>query len=336
MSIELLRHIYFRIPVLIRLLLTILLVMLLFGIIIHFVEPNQYPTIFDGIWWAFVTGATVGYGDYVPLSITGRIIGILLMLTGAGLITFYISLFAATTIKYERDLSKGIISYKGSDHLICVGWNERTRQLIEMALKVNPKMEVVLIDQSLNHLSYQHYPIHFIQGDATEDTTLKQANLKDAKKVIITADISQSEQQADKYTILSAVAIRGNHETIPIVVEILTKRQIKNAERAGASTIIRPNDFMSTLLYHELFRDELAHPFESVLSLLKKQQFIQIEIPSSMIDHTFWQILSHFKQEGCLIIGLIRNDKWFINPSHDLHLTEQDSLIGIKSWEDKH
>ena len=88
MSIELLRHIYFRIPVLIRLLLTILLVMLLFGIIIHFVEPNQYPTIFDGIWWAFVTGATVGYGDYVPLSITGRIIGILLMLTGAGLITF--------------------------------------------------------------------------------------------------------------------------------------------------------------------------------------------------------------------------------------------------------
>lgn len=335
MVIELLRHIYFRIPVLIRLLLTILFVMISFGALIHLIEPNQFPTVFDGVWWAFVTGATVGYGDYVPLSTTGRIIGILLMLTGAGLITFYISLFAASTIKHERDLSKGVIPYKGSGHLICVGWNERTRQLIEMALKINPKIEVVLIDQSLDHLSYQHYPIHFIHGDPTEDMILKRANLKDADKVIITADISQSEQQADKYTILSTVAIRGNHENIPIVVEILTKRQIQNAKRAGASTIIRPNDFISILLYHELFRDEQARPFEAILSLLTEQQFFQSELPPTMVNLTFGEVLNHFKSQQQMIIGIKRNNEWLFNPSHNLALIEKDGLIGIKSWENK-
>jgi len=334
MGIELLRHIYFRIPVLIRLLLTILLVMLSFGILIHFVEPNQFPTFFDGIWWAFVTGATVGYGDYTPLSTTGRIIGILLMLTGAGLITFYISLFAASTIKYERDLSEGIISYKGSGHIICIGWNELTRKLIEMAYQANPQLEVVLIDQSLGHLSYQHYPIHYIQGDPTEDITLKKAKLQEADKVIITADITQSEPQADKYTILSTVAIRGNNDNIPIIAEILTKRQIINAERAGATTIIRPNDFISTLLYHELFREEEAHPFESILSLLMEQQFFQINLPTAMINNTFWNAVNYFKDERCMIIGLMRNDEWLINPAHDFILEEKDSLIGIKSWED--
>src|SRR5699024_10462394 len=268
MGIEILRHIYFRIPVLIRLLLTILLVILSFGILIHFIEPEQYPTIFDGIWWAFVTGATVGYGDYVPISAAGRTIGILLMLSGAGLITFYISLFAASTIKYERDLSKGVISYKGSDHLICIGWNERTKKLVEITLKARPKMEVVLIDQSLTHLSYQHFPIHFIHGDATEDWTLKQANVKKASKVIITSNMSESEESADKYSVLSTDAVRGNNEDIPIITEILTKRQIKNAKRAGATTIIRPNDFMSSLLYHELFKDKKTKPFESILVLL--------------------------------------------------------------------
>lgn len=335
MGIEILRHFYFRIPVLIRLFLTILIVMLLFGILIHYIEPNQYPTIFDGVWWAFVTGATVGYGDYVPLSTLGRIIGIILMLSGAGLITFYISLFAASTVKYEKDLSKGIMPYKGSNHLICIGWNERTKSLIDMTLSIQPEKEIVLIDKSLNTLSYQHYPVHFIHGDATEDATLQKANLKHADTVIITANPDQPEEQADKYTILSTVAVRGNHEKIAIIAEIMTKRQIKNAERAGVTTIIRPNDFLSTLLYHEMFRTQGSNPFESISALLTEQQFIKKPVPSIMINKPFSTVLNYFLKEGILTIGLNRNNKWEINPKPDYQLQQNDYIIGLHKWERK-
>lgn len=33
----------------------------------------------DGVWWSFVTAMTVGYGDYVPATLGGRAVGILLM-----------------------------------------------------------------------------------------------------------------------------------------------------------------------------------------------------------------------------------------------------------------
>jgi voltage-gated potassium channel len=36
----------------------------------------------DAIWWAYVTITTVGYGDRYPVSIPGRIVGILVMTTG--------------------------------------------------------------------------------------------------------------------------------------------------------------------------------------------------------------------------------------------------------------
>jgi voltage-gated potassium channel len=48
--------------------------------------------ILDTFWWALVTITTVGYGDGVPHSTLGRIVGLILMLSGVVLV----SLFTAT------------------------------------------------------------------------------------------------------------------------------------------------------------------------------------------------------------------------------------------------
>lgn len=53
------------------------------GVLIHYAEGM---TISDGLWWAFVTATTVGYGDISPASPTGRLVAMALMLVGIGLI----------------------------------------------------------------------------------------------------------------------------------------------------------------------------------------------------------------------------------------------------------
>jgi len=48
----------------------------------------------DALWWAYVTVATVGYGDRYPVTTDGRIVGILLMTAGVGLFSVLTSYMA--------------------------------------------------------------------------------------------------------------------------------------------------------------------------------------------------------------------------------------------------
>jgi len=61
------------------------------------VEPQTvHGGYFDGVWWAVVTASTVGYGDIAPSTPAGRLIAIVLMLAGIGMI----STFSATITSY--------------------------------------------------------------------------------------------------------------------------------------------------------------------------------------------------------------------------------------------
>jgi voltage-gated potassium channel len=48
----------------------------------------------DALWWAYVTVATVGYGDRYPVTTDGRILGVLLMTAGVGLFSVLTSYLA--------------------------------------------------------------------------------------------------------------------------------------------------------------------------------------------------------------------------------------------------
>lgn len=75
------------------------------GYLIAGIDPN-IETPGDGIWWAWVTATTVGYGDEFPTSTEGRILGGFLMMLGVGLLsitTANISAFFISNANTEKD-----------------------------------------------------------------------------------------------------------------------------------------------------------------------------------------------------------------------------------------
>jgi voltage-gated potassium channel len=59
------------------------------AVAIYTVEEDINPKLenfFDAIWWAAVTVTTVGYGDITPVTWEGKVVGIVLMFFGIGLV----------------------------------------------------------------------------------------------------------------------------------------------------------------------------------------------------------------------------------------------------------
>jgi voltage-gated potassium channel len=67
----------------------------------------------DAIWWAFVTIGTIGYGDYYPVTVEGRVIAVLLMIAGLAFVSV-ITVSVATMFlnRLEYDLTKKKASAK--------------------------------------------------------------------------------------------------------------------------------------------------------------------------------------------------------------------------------
>ena len=65
-------------------------------------QPEQFGSLPGAMWWAVVTLTTTGYGDVVPLTLGGRLIGALLMISGIAVLALMTGVLATGFAQEER------------------------------------------------------------------------------------------------------------------------------------------------------------------------------------------------------------------------------------------
>lgn len=65
---------------------------ILTGLIAHLIDEKDFPTFGIGLWWSIVTLATVGYGDVVPHTAWGRVLGGVVIVFGVTFISFLVAI----------------------------------------------------------------------------------------------------------------------------------------------------------------------------------------------------------------------------------------------------
>ncbi len=83
-----------------------LILLIAAGAFFYWIEP-QVHSLQDGIWLAFTTGATVGYGDVVPSTTASRLFAGLMVLLGFALLSIFTAGIAALLVgEDERRLER--------------------------------------------------------------------------------------------------------------------------------------------------------------------------------------------------------------------------------------
>jgi voltage-gated potassium channel len=88
-----------------------IIIIVMFSFVITALDPN-ITTFGEGLWWAWVTVSTVGYGDIVPGSIAGKAIGSIFMFIGLGLTSLLTAAIARAMIKEPNNEKKVAILHQ--------------------------------------------------------------------------------------------------------------------------------------------------------------------------------------------------------------------------------
>jgi voltage-gated potassium channel len=98
------------------------LTILALGALFFWLDP-AIKSFWDGLWLAFITGATVGYGDVVPTTVATRIIAVLTVLVGVALMTLFTANVVAFFIggeetRMRESLQRDIVELRGEIALL--------------------------------------------------------------------------------------------------------------------------------------------------------------------------------------------------------------------------
>jgi voltage-gated potassium channel len=70
----------------------------------HPVNPDQFSTFLDAIYFSVATMTTVGFGDITPISEVGRLLTVLMILTGIALIPWQLGDLIKQLVKTSKQI----------------------------------------------------------------------------------------------------------------------------------------------------------------------------------------------------------------------------------------
>lgn len=315
---------------LIKLLLLIGIMVVTSSIGIAWFEPEVSWV--NGIWWSVVTLTTVGYGDISPTTIGGRIIAILIMFFGIGLLGMLSATLASVLISNKMKENKGMSTYTFKKHIILAEWNHRSKAILnELRADSKTAETPVILIADIEEKPTGDDNFFFIKGNINEET-LDRANIQQAKTVIVLGDDQIEATARDAKVVLSTLTIETLCPDVYTVVELVDVNNVQHCKRAKADEIIVGNELSSHLIASSAINHGISRIVSELLSTQHGNDLYSIRVPDEMIGYTFLELFTKMKQEKqSIVLGVQKEHDGLLttNPHSDYTLDEGDYMIVI-------
>src|SRR3990172_2686127 len=206
-----------RLPALV---LATLLFLVLGAVAIYVVEGRAGGPVHDlgdALWYVLVTMTTTGYGDIVPTTGTGRLVGTVLIIGGMGLVSVFTATFASILVSQRIREGRGLEAIRMKGHLILCGWSQDAEKILDALVSADPDATVVLVnelpEEVVSDLLARFRGTRFVRGDPASEVALQRASVRDAAGAVVLAD--PARVGADERTALVALTLNSLRPHLP-------------------------------------------------------------------------------------------------------------------------
>ncbi len=297
---------------------------------ISLVEPDM--SLLNAVWWSIVTLTTVGYGDISPVTITGRIIAVVIMFFGIGLLGMLSATLATILISKRIRENKGMNTFTFKNHIILCEWNHKTKAILN-ELRADTRYEdtPIILIADIDEKPVDDANLFFIKGSLTEEV-LERANLSQAKTVVILGDEKLDTTSRDAKVVLNTLTIESICPDVYTVVELVDEANARHCKRARADEIIVGSELSSHLIASATLNHGISHFVTELLSSQYGNELYRIPVPNGLVNLPFIDVLVKMKKEfNCIVLGVQKEQKgeFIANPAENYALDKDDFLIVI-------
>ena len=309
---------------------TIVLVLIGTAGFTYFEEERPF---YDALWWAIVTLTTVGFGDISPVTVGGRVIGVVLMFFGVGVITMLTGRLASAFVDQRQRKDRGMGDCDMQDHIILCGWSYRTQEILKdlRADSRSAASPVALVaDVETNPASDDEH-LCFVRGKGTEGDLMR-AGIKRAKTVVLVGDRSHDYQARDAKAVLAVLTARALNSNAYVIVELAGEENLRHCEQAGANEIIVGADLCSRVISTATLDHGISKVLHELLSAQKGHDLKTHPVPEGYGGRKFIEVFSELKRNRNMIALAIQPHgagEIETNPDAGRLVTADDRLVVI-------
>lgn len=199
--------------------------------------PGSHITNFgDALYWSIVTAATVGYGDITPVTTEGRVVTVLLIVSGVVVISFLTSIVVTAFTEKIHELRENRVFIEAGKMpaltLVC-GFGRIGEVVAHKLLSLNKPFVIIDSNPTAIHQAHQHGYLALL-GNASDSALLQKLGLgRNVRNVLcLTHD--------DVTNLYITLTVRGIDKSILIISRANQDDSVKKLQLAGATHVIRP------------------------------------------------------------------------------------------------
>ena len=291
----------------------------------HYIE--HWPW-FDGLYMVVTTLTTIGYQEVHPLSHTGRIFNVFVILSGVSLLLLGVGALSQALLEFElqsffgrRRMEREIARL--ADHFIICGMGRVGRSVArELARKPASFMIIENSENKRQKFASENWLV--LAGDATQEETLRQAQIERASGLIA----ATTTDATNLYIVLTA---RGLNPRLKIIARASEDAAEKHLLTAGANSVVSPYSFAGQRIAQSLLRPHVVSFLDTATTHLGMDLEIgEVHITSGSMFAGKTLESSRIRQErGVIVLAIKRRDAMRFNPAPDERIGPDDCLIAM-------